>query len=102
MIATNFSRMKREETEAPSGKFNEEETMSEGERQADVKIRRLIPIPEFNKYHPDPTPAAIRWLIFKNKNGFKRCVVRRGHRVLIDELEYFRWLEEQNSSDCNE
>lgn len=60
-------------------------------------VRRLIPVPQFNHYHPDPTPAALRWLIFTNKNGFERCVVRRGRRVLIDEIEYFRWLDENNS-----
>ena len=61
-------------------------------------VRKLIPVPEFNKHHPDPTPSALRWLIFTNKNGFSRCVVRRGHRVLIDEAEYFRWLDDQNST----
>lgn len=60
-------------------------------------IRRLIPVPHFNDYHPDPSPSAIRWMIFTNKNGFNRCVVRRGRRVLIDEVEYFRWLEEINT-----
>jgi hypothetical protein len=59
-------------------------------------VRRLIPVSKFNKYHPDPTPAALRWMIFRNRDGFCRCVVRRGKRVLIDELEYFRWLESQN------
>ncbi len=93
--------MKGEEIPHLISNRNEEATMAEEESQSDVRIRRLIPIPEFNKYHPDPTPAAIRWMIFKNKNGFKRCVVRRGHRVLIDELEYFRWLEEQNGTDCD-
>jgi len=57
---------------------------------------RLIPVAKFNDYHPDPTPSALRWMIFTNKNGFDRCVVRRGRRVLIDETEYFRWLREQN------
>ena len=93
--------MKGEEIPHLISNRNEEAAMAEEESQSDVRIRRLIPIPEFNKYHPDPTPAAIRWMIFKNKNGFKRCVVRRGHRVLIDELEYFRWLEEQNGTDCD-
>lgn len=60
-------------------------------------VRRLIPIPHFNRYHPDPSPAALRWLIFTKKDGFDRCIVRRGRRVLIDENEYFRWLEEQNN-----
>ena len=59
--------------------------------------RRLIPVSEFNKYHPDPSASALRWMIFTNKNGFNRCVVRRGHRVLIDEAEYFRWIDEVNS-----
>jgi hypothetical protein len=62
------------------------------------RVRRLIPIPKFNDYHPDPTPAAIRWMIFTNKDGFNRCVVRRGRRVLIDELEYFNWLDEQSEN----
>ena len=101
MIPVTFLRMKGEEIPHLISNRNEEATMAEEESQSDVRIRRLIPIPEFNKYHPDPTPAAIRWMIFKNKNGFKRCVVRRGHRVLIDELEYFRWLEEQNGTDCD-
>ena len=61
-------------------------------------IRRLIPVAQFNKFHPDPSPAALRWMIFTNKNGFERCVVRRGRRVLIDEREYFRWLDEQSVS----
>ena len=59
-------------------------------------VRRLIPVAKFNDYHPDPTPAAIRWMIFMDKDGFCRCVVRRGRRVLIDEQEYFAWLDEQN------
>lgn len=60
------------------------------------QIRRLIPIPKFNDYHPDPSPAALRWLVFTNKDGFESCVVRRGKRVLIDEAAYFEWLDKQN------
>ena len=52
---------------------------------------------QFNQYHSDPTVAALRWMIFTNKDGFTRCVVRRGHRVLIDEEEYFRWLYETSA-----
>ena len=59
-------------------------------------VRRLIPVPRFNDYHPDPSPAALRWLIFSNKDGFDACVVRRGRRVLIDETAYFEWIESQN------
>ena len=70
--------------------------MKDTETNNDVRVRRLIPVPKFNEYHPDPTPAALRWMIFTNKNDFNRCIVRRGKRVLIDEIEYFRWLDEQN------
>ena len=57
---------------------------------------RLIPIPQFNDYHPDPSPAAIRWMIHTNKDGFLECVVRRGRRILIDEDAYYRWLRRLN------
>ena len=58
---------------------------------------RLIPLVYFNKYYPDPTPSALRWLMFKDVDGFRRCVVRRGRRVLIDKGEYFRWLQDHNA-----
>ena len=60
------------------------------------KTRRLIPVSQFNKYHPDPSVAALRWLIFTNKNNFCGCVYRRGRRVLIDEQKYFAWIDAQN------
>lgn len=59
-------------------------------------MKRYIPIPKFNEYHPDPSPAALRWLVFSNPDNFSCCVVRRGRRVLIDEEKYFEWLEQQN------
>ena len=72
--------------------------MASKSEQQIQQARKLIPIPQFNDYHPDPTPAALRWLIFTNKDDFKRCLVRRGRRVLIDEAEYFRWLDETSGS----
>ena len=66
------------------------------------EARRLIPVTEFNRYYPDPSTAALRWLRFTNKNDFNRCVVRRGRRVLIDEVEYFKWLNQQHSKNENE
>lgn len=71
--------------------------MTEKNHTVPNSVRRLIPVPRFNEFHPDPSPKAIRWMIFNNKNDFNRCVVRRGRRVLIDEAEYFRWLDEQNT-----
>ena len=45
----------------------------------------------------DPSPGALRWLVFTNKDGFESCVVRRGKRVLIDEAAYFEWLEKHSN-----
>ena len=70
--------------------------MSEPNGTHENSSQRLIPVVSFNQYYPDPSVSAIRWLIFKNVDGFRRCVVRRGRRVLIDEGEYFRWLRERN------
>ena len=72
--------------------------MNDENGSSEVNIRRLIPVPKFNDYHPDPTPAALRWMIFTNKNDFNQCIVRRGRRVLIDESKYFKWLDEQNEN----
>lgn len=71
--------------------------MASHNEQTPGPIRRLIPVRQFNEFHPDPSPGALRWLIFTNKKDFKRCVVRRGRRLLIDEQEYFRWLDELNN-----
>jgi hypothetical protein len=65
-------------------------------KQIEPVAGRLIPLVQFNKYYPDPTPAALRWLLFTKAAGFERCIVRRGRRILIDEAEYFRWLKSRN------
>ena len=58
--------------------------------------RRLIPVTEWNKYHPWPPVGGLRHLIFyAKKNGFGRALRRSGRRVLIDEAEFFHWLDQQ-------
>ena len=85
------------QTQQVNNYINMEHTMNEENLNTKVNIRRLIPVSKFNDYHPDQIPAALRWMIFTNKNDFNQCVVRRGRRALIDEMKYFRWLDEQNS-----
>jgi hypothetical protein len=59
--------------------------------------KRMIPVPDWPKYHPWPPLGGLRHLIFNaDKNGFDRVIKRAGRRVLIDEEEFFQWLEEQN------
>ncbi|GBE29056.1 MAG TPA: DNA-binding protein [Bacteroidetes bacterium] len=48
-----------------------------------------------------PNEGGLRWLVFNSrKNGIGKAIRRVGSRVLIDELEFHRWMakqaEEQN------
>ena len=56
--------------------------------------KRLIPVPKWPEYHPWPSVAGLRWMIFNaDKNGFGAVIRRVGRRVLIDEQAFFRWVE---------
>lgn len=45
------------------------------------------------------TVAGIRWQLFNREhNGFNRCVVRVGRKVLIDEIEFVAWLRSQREA----
>lgn len=60
------------------------------------KKERLIPLVDWNKYHPDPSVPALRMLVFrKDTNGFADVIERRGKRILIKEDAYFEWKKKQ-------
>ncbi|MGZ8927864.1 MAG: hypothetical protein ACXW03_05320 [Methylobacter sp.] len=60
---------------------------------------RLIPVPEWNKYHSWPPIGGLRHLIFNAEtNGFATAFKRVGRRVLIDEAEFFNCIAKQNGS----
>ena len=53
---------------------------------------RLIPVVDWNKYHPWPPLGGLRHLIFHGaENGFEAVIRRCGRRVLIDEQAFFAW-----------
>ena len=57
---------------------------------------RLIPVTDWNKYHPYPPIGGLRHLIFHGKaNGFDQVVRRIGRRVLISENDFFLWVDQQ-------
>lgn len=59
--------------------------------------RRLIPLVEWNKYHPWPPIGGLRHLVFfRKQNGFNRVVRKVGSRILIDEEEFILWVDEHN------
>jgi len=56
--------------------------------------RRLIAVSDWPKHHAWPPIGGLRHLIFNEKrNGFSNVVRRCGRRVLIDEHEFFAWVE---------
>ena len=70
------------------------------------QARRLIPASEWAEHHPWPSRAGVRHLIANAKtNGFDKVIRRvwaRGTvgkgwgRILIDEQEFFKWVDEKN------
>ncbi|MCB2213008.1 hypothetical protein KQI52_12920 [bacterium] len=59
--------------------------------------RRLIPLTSWNDTYEWPTVGALRQYVFyAHENGFDKVIRRVGRRVLIDEAEFFRWVDERN------
>ena len=55
---------------------------------------RYIPVTKWPEFHAWPPLGGLRHLIFNSKaNGFNRCVVRSGRRILINETKFFEWLD---------
>lgn len=66
--------------------------------EVQFKTTRLIPCTDWPKYHPWPTVAGLRWMIFNSKqNGFEKVIKRVSNRVLIDEQKFFEYVEEQTA-----
>lgn len=60
------------------------------------KERKLIPLVEWPKMHTWPPLGGLRHLVFHAKaNGFDRVIRRIGKRILIDEQEFFNWVDGQ-------
>jgi hypothetical protein len=59
---------------------------------------RLIPLTQWNEFHPWPNQANLRYYVFHAEtNGFKHCVRKIGKRILILEPAFFEWVEMSNS-----
>ncbi len=63
---------------------------------SELKIPDLIPLTKWDQFFLDPSVGALRWMVFSNKEFERRCVLRRGRRVLIDTVAYQQWLRETN------
>lgn len=57
---------------------------------------RLVPVSKWATIHGWPSEAALRYYIFHAEtNGFDRVIKRVGRRVLIDEANFFEWVDER-------
>lgn len=60
-------------------------------------IRNFLTVRQFSAKYPAFPEGGMRYRIFNaDKNGFHRCIRRVGTKVLLDEIEFFKWVEEQN------
>lgn len=67
--------------------------MSEAKKQS-----RLIPLTEWPKHHPWPPLGGLRHLVFHSgTNGFAKVFRKISNRILIDELAFFQWVEQNNA-----
>jgi len=58
----------------------------------------LIPLTKWEEYHPWPTERALRHYVAEAEAiGFDRVIRRVGRRILIDEREFFRWVDRMNN-----
>jgi hypothetical protein len=59
-------------------------------------LSRLIPLTDWNSFHPWPPIGGLRHLVFNaTNNGFDAVIRRCGRRVLIDEVAFFAWVNRQ-------
>ncbi len=61
-----------------------------------MRSENLVTVTQLAEKSPAFTEASIRWKIFQaENNGLDRALVKVGRRVLIDVVEFERWLEGQ-------
>ena len=69
--------------------------------------RRLLTVKQFSVRHPAFSEGSLRFQIFNAEprktsrgeipaNGLSAALVRLGRKVMIDEAEFFNWLDRQN------
>jgi len=67
--------------------------MSENPQHPSAELSPALTIKQLVAKYPAFTEGGIRWLIFNAKqNGFGRCIVRVGRRVILDEAAFLAWL----------
>lgn len=61
-----------------------------------MMLDKLVTVKQLAVASPAFTEASLRWKIFHAEtNGLDRALVKVGRRVLIDLVEFERWLDQQ-------
>ena len=69
------------------------------EKENNSEKTRLIPLTKWPQYHSWPPIGGLRHLVFyKRQTGFDKVIKKVGSRVLIDENQFFRWVDQQNDN----
>lgn len=64
-----------------------------------MNFENLRTLQQLAARNPAFSENALRWHVFHAKsNGLDRAIVRVGRRVLIDEIEFSRWLESKRQA----
>lgn len=67
------------------------------EKVKPLPVSRLLTVRQFSTCHPAFPEGGLRYLIFNGaRTGFDKCIKRVGRKVLLDEQEFFLWIEKQN------
>lgn len=61
--------------------------------------RQLLTVKNFSLKYPSFSESSLRWLIFNQaSNGFSSVIRKVGRRVLIDEIQFFNWVDTQQGA----
>ena len=67
-----------------------------------VRVPRLVPVADWDKYAAWPSVAGLRKMIFEARtNGAHAWIRRCGRRVLVDVDAFHRWIEAQSGIDSD-
>lgn len=61
----------------------------------DSKTKNYLTIKQLAEKYKFITVNGIRWAIFNSEqNGFKKCIVRLGRKIVLCEEDFLQWIEE--------
>lgn len=83
----------------PKPQLRENHATSKANQSEIETNARLIPLTAWPNYHAWPPIGGLRHLVFHAEStGFNKVIRRIGRRVLVDEIAFFDWANNQGSA----